>query len=63
MRHIVDEYIRVALSFPDIFFSLSNSGQELFHLERGSLKQRIVQILGTNHNARNWFLCRKIPIT
>jgi len=52
MRHIVDEFIRVALSFPDIFFSFSNSGQELFHLEKGSLKQRVVQILGTNHNAK-----------
>ena len=52
MRHIIDEFIRVALSFPDILFSLSNNGQEVFHLERGSLKQRIIQILGTHHNAK-----------
>jgi len=52
MRHIVDEFIRVALSFPNIFFSLNNSGQQIFHLEKGSLKQRIVQILGQHHNAR-----------
>ncbi|MBS1566355.1 MAG: DNA mismatch repair protein MutL, partial [Bacteroidetes bacterium] len=53
MRHIVDEFIRVALAFPDIFFSLTgNNGQQVFHLERGTLKQRIVQILGAQYNAR-----------
>jgi DNA mismatch repair protein MutL len=52
MRHIVDEFIRVALSFPDIFFSLTSNGQEIFHLEKGSLKQRIVQVLGNNYNSK-----------
>ncbi len=52
MRHIIDEFIRVALSFPDIFFSLTGNGQEIFHLERGTLKQRIVQILGDNLNPK-----------
>lgn len=51
-RHIVDEFIRVALSFPEIFFSLSSNGQEMFHLERGTLKQRIVQVLGNQYNAK-----------
>src|SRR5262249_48289194 len=51
-RHIVDEFIRVALSFPEIFFSLSSNGQEMFHLEKGTLKQRIVQVLGDKYNAR-----------
>jgi DNA mismatch repair protein MutL len=46
LRHIVDEFIRVALAFPSIFFSLTSNGQEQMHLEKGSLKQRIVQILG-----------------
>jgi DNA mismatch repair protein MutL len=52
MRHIVDEFTRVALSFPQIFFSLTSNGQQLFHLESGSLKQRIVQLLGNNYNAK-----------
>jgi DNA mismatch repair protein MutL len=51
-RHIVDEFIRVALSFPEIFFSLSSNGTEMFHLEKGTLKQRIVQVLGSQYNAR-----------
>ncbi len=52
LRHIVDEFIRVAMSFPGIFFSLTSNGQQVFHLERGTLKQRIVQILGNSYNAR-----------
>ena len=52
MRHVVDEFTRVALAFPQIFFSLTANGQELFHLEAGSLKQRIVQLLGNNYNAK-----------
>src|SRR5579871_2354493 len=52
MRHIIDEFIRVALSFPEIFFSVTSNGQEIFHLDRGTLKQRIVQILGDNLNPK-----------
>jgi DNA mismatch repair protein MutL len=52
MRHIVDEFIRVAMAYPQIFFSLSSNGQEVMHLESGSLKQRIVQILGNNYAAK-----------
>ncbi len=52
LRHIVDEFIRVAMSFPGIFFSLSSNGQEIFHLEKGSLKQRILQILGNSYNSK-----------
>jgi DNA mismatch repair protein MutL len=52
MRHIVDEFTRVALSFPHIFFSLISNGQEVFHLEAGSLKQRIIQLLGNTYNTK-----------
>jgi DNA mismatch repair protein MutL len=52
LRHIVDEFIRVAMSFPNIFFSLTSNGQQVFHLEAGSLKQRIIQILGNQYNAK-----------
>jgi DNA mismatch repair protein MutL len=52
MRHIVDEFIRVAMAFPEVFFSLTSNNQEIFHLEAGSLKQRIVQIIGHNYNAK-----------
>jgi DNA mismatch repair protein MutL len=52
MRHIVDEFTRVTLAFPSIFFSLTSNGQMLMHLEKGSLKQRIVQILGNSHASK-----------
>jgi DNA mismatch repair protein MutL len=52
MRHIVDEFTRVAMSFPEILFTLTANNQQLFHLEVGSLKQRIVQLLGNNYNAK-----------
>ncbi|HEX4875223.1 MAG TPA: DNA mismatch repair endonuclease MutL [Chitinophagaceae bacterium] len=52
MRHIVDEFTRVAMSFPQILFTLTANNQQLFHLEAGSLKQRIVQLLGNNYNAK-----------
>jgi DNA mismatch repair protein MutL len=52
LRHIVDEFTRVALSFPSVFFSLTSNGQELFHLEAGNLKQRILQLLGNSYNAK-----------
>ena len=52
MRHIVDEFTRVALAFPSVFFSLSANGQEQMHLEKGSLKQRIVQVLGNSYASK-----------
>jgi DNA mismatch repair protein MutL len=52
MRHIVDEFTRVAMSFPEILFTLTANNQQLFHLEAGSLKQRIVQLLGNNYSAK-----------
>ena len=52
MRHIIDEFIRVAMAFPQVFFSVTSNGQQIFHLEAGNLKQRIIQILGNNYNAK-----------
>lgn len=52
MRHILDEFIRVALAFPEILFSLSSNGQEMMHFEKGSLKQRVLQALGNHYNAK-----------
>ena len=52
LRHIVDEFIRVSMAFPEIFFSFTSNGQQVFHLEKGTLKQRIVQILGNNYAAK-----------
>ena len=52
MRHIIDEFQRMALAHPDLFFSLHNDGNELFHLPSGTLKQRIIHLFGNNYNQK-----------
>ncbi|PJJ83946.1 DNA mismatch repair endonuclease MutL [Mucilaginibacter auburnensis] len=52
MRHIIDEFQRVALAHPEVFFTLHHDGQEVYHLPAASLKQRIVHLLGNNYNQR-----------
>ncbi|MCA6482689.1 MAG: DNA mismatch repair endonuclease MutL [Chitinophagaceae bacterium] len=52
MRHIIDEFIRVALAFPGIAFSLQSNGQEVFHLEAGNNRQRIIQLLGNAYQSK-----------
>ncbi|MEY3559678.1 MAG: hypothetical protein RIS12_110, partial [Bacteroidota bacterium] len=52
MRHIVEEFTRVALAFPAIQFSLHANNQQLYQLEAGSLKQRIVQLLGNSYSSK-----------
>ncbi len=52
MRHILDEFQRVAMANPDLFFSLHHNGQEIFHLASGNLRQRVVKIFGENINKK-----------
>ena len=52
MRHIIDEFQRVALAHPGIFFTLHHDGQEVYHLPATQLKQRIIHLLGNNYNQR-----------
>jgi len=52
MRHIVEEFTRVALAFPEIVFTLHANNQQLYHLESGSLKQRITQLLGSTYTSK-----------
>ena len=51
-RHIVDEFTRVAMAFPEIGFRLTNNNTDVFHLESGKLKQRIIGLLGGNLNSK-----------
>ena len=52
MRHIIDEFQRVALAYPQVFFTLHHDGQEVFHLPSASLKQRIVHLFGNNYKEK-----------
>ena len=46
LKHILDEFQRVAMAYPEIFFTMHHNGMESFHLPKANLKQRIVSILG-----------------
>jgi DNA mismatch repair protein MutL len=52
MRHIVDEFQRIALANPTVFFTLHHDGQEVYHLSATVLKQRIIHLFGNSYNQR-----------
>src|SRR5262245_31884180 len=47
MRHIIDEFQRIALANPEIHFELHHNGMLVFGLPPANLRQRIVNMLGT----------------
>ncbi|MEM9141658.1 MAG: DNA mismatch repair endonuclease MutL [Bacteroidota bacterium] len=52
LRHIIDEFHRVALAHPDVAFRFYHNGGDLFNLPKSSLRQRIVNIFGTRTHSR-----------
>jgi DNA mismatch repair protein MutL len=48
-KHIIEEFIHVALANPSIFFSMHHNNSEIYHLKQGNLRQRIVGIFGKKH--------------
>jgi DNA mismatch repair protein MutL len=52
MRHIIDEFQRIALANPQVFLTLHHDGQEVYHLPASALKQRIIHLFGNNYNQR-----------
>ncbi len=50
MRHIINEFQKVALAHPDIRFSLHHNDKELFNLPRSNERQRIITVFGKNMN-------------
>jgi len=52
LKHIIDEFERVALAHEDVFFSLTHNGVELFHLKPGNLRQRVIQLFGAGYNEK-----------
>ena len=45
-KHILDEFVHVALANPAIFFSLHHNSIEVYHLKAANLRQRIVSVFG-----------------
>ncbi len=52
LKHIIEEFTRVALAFPEIYFSFTNNGQDVFHWESGSFKQRAIHVLGNSYQTK-----------
>ena len=52
LRHITDEFHRVALVHPNIEFHFYNNGSEIFNLPIGKHRQRIVHIFGSKMDNR-----------
>ncbi|MCR9100251.1 MAG: DNA mismatch repair endonuclease MutL [bacterium] len=52
MRHINDEFQRIAIANADIFFSLHHNGSEIFHLPGGKLRQRLIGVFGSHSNKK-----------
>lgn len=52
LRNVITEFLRVALTYPQIAFSLSNNGNNIYDLPASGLRQRIIHVFGKNINTR-----------
>ncbi|MBC7494390.1 MAG: DNA mismatch repair endonuclease MutL [Flavobacterium sp.] len=52
MRHVVDEFQRVALAHPNIYFTMYHNGSEHFSLPNSNLRQRIVALFAGKTNEK-----------
>ena len=52
LRHVIDEFHRVALAHPNIEFVMYHNGSEAFNLPESNFRQRIVNIFGNKANEK-----------
>ncbi len=52
LRHIIDEFHRIALAHPQVAFMFSQGTNELFDLPAANLKKRICHIFGSKMNEK-----------
>jgi DNA mismatch repair protein MutL len=52
LKHIIEEFERVALTHPEIGFTLQHNGVVMYNLPISNLKQRIVNYQGNNFNQK-----------
>ncbi|WP_406684753.1 DNA mismatch repair endonuclease MutL [Seonamhaeicola sp. MEBiC1930] len=52
LRHVIDEFHRVALAHCTISFAMYNNGSETFNLPASNYRQRIVNIFGNKTNEK-----------
>ncbi|WP_338813504.1 DNA mismatch repair endonuclease MutL [Bernardetia sp. Wsw4-3y2] len=58
LRHITQEFERVALANPHINFSMHHNGQEVYNLKEGKLARRIVAMFGKSYQS-NLLTCQE----
>lgn len=52
LKHILDEFQRVALAHPDIAMTMHHNNTEVYHLLKGNFRQRIVGMFGQKYDER-----------
>ena len=52
LKHIIEEFQRVALAHPELSLSMHHNNNELFHLPQSSSRQRIVAVFGNKYNEK-----------
>ena len=52
LRNITNEFLRIALTHPEVAFQLCNNGTQIYNLPVTGLRQRIVNIFGKTINSR-----------
>ena len=51
-KHIIEEFLRVALIHPEVKMDMINEDNEVYQLPKGNFRQRIVNIFGDKYNQR-----------
>ena len=52
LKHILEEFIRVALPNPEVHFSVHHNENELYHFPISNLRQRVINYFGKNVNEK-----------
>jgi DNA mismatch repair protein MutL len=52
LRHIIDEFERVALTHPEVEFYFTHNGSEVMSLPKSTARQRIVHVFGNKYNEK-----------
>lgn len=51
-NHILEEFLRVAIIYPETGFFFTHNGKTIFRVEKANLKQRIVALFGSSFNQK-----------
>ena len=51
-RHIVNEFMRISLTHPEIKFLFYNDGAEIYNLPKSNFRKRIINLLGNKTNEK-----------